>query len=239
MLKESICCRTLSFLSILLLRISSSKVYAAIEDGLDFICREYNQVGELFKGLQQTQVIGKRITEIFPAVTELGFLGVLQQVWETGKPQDFAAHLYSDRRINVWLEVYVYRLPAGEVVAIYKDITKRMMAEEKIRKLAQAVEQSPESIVITNLAANIEYVNDSFIQKSGYMREEVMGKNPRFLQSGKTPAKTYKDLWNSLINNQPWKGELYNKCKDGTEYIEFALIIPIQQKMDLLVIMLL
>jgi len=68
------------------------------------------------------------------------------------------------------MEIYVYRLPDGEVVAIYKDITKRMMAEEKIRKLAQAVEQSPESIVITNLAANIEYVNDSFIQKSGYRR---------------------------------------------------------------------
>ena len=91
------------------------------------------------------------------------------------------------------------------------------------------MEQSPESIIITNLDAEIEYVNEAFVHKTGYSREEVMGKNPRILHSGKTPPETYADMWDMLSHGRPWKGEFHNKCKDGTEYIEFALLTPLRQ----------
>ena len=101
--------------------------------------------------------------------------------------------------------------------------------EETLLKLSLAVEQSPESIVITDIAGKIEYVNAAFVAVSGYKREEVIGRNPRVLGSGKTPSATYTAMWNALENGQPWKGELFNRRKDGGEYVEFAIVTPIRQ----------
>jgi len=99
----------------------------------------------------------------------------------------------------------------------------------QLRKFFLAVEQSPESVIITNLDAEIEYVNEAFVQTTGYSREEVIGQNPRLLQSGKTPRETYVALWHALSHGQPWKGEFHNKRKDGGEFIEFAIITPLRQ----------
>jgi PAS domain S-box-containing protein len=115
------------------------------------------------------------------------------------------------------------------VLGIARDITAARKNEEQLGKLAQAVEQSPESIVITNLAAQIEYVNEAFLRATGYRREEVIGQNPRVLQSGKTPKATYESLWAALAKGQPWKGEFINMRKDGSEYVEFAIITPLRQ----------
>ena len=112
---------------------------------------------------------------------------------------------------------------------VVRDITERKQSEEQLRKLAQAVEQSPESIVIANPEGNIEYVNETFCRNSGYHREEVIGRNPRFLKSGQTPQETYGALWQTLTHGQPWKGEFTNKRKDGGEYVDFAIITPIRQ----------
>ncbi len=90
---------------------------------------------------------------------------------------------------------------AGQVVgfiAAISDITERKQIDERLRKLALAVEQSPESIMITNTKAEIEYVNEAFVQTSGYSREEVIGSNPRILHSDRTSAETYQDLWATL-----------------------------------------
>ncbi|MDD2660233.1 MAG: PAS domain S-box protein, partial [Methylococcales bacterium] len=115
------------------------------------------------------------------------------------------------------------------ILGVYEDITGRRQTEDQLRKLAQAVEQSPESIVITNLDAKIEYVNEAFLNNSGYSRDEVIGRNPSILQSGKTPRETYQNLWNDISQGQTWKGEFINKRKDGREYAEFAIISPLRQ----------
>jgi two-component system sensor histidine kinase/response regulator len=83
--------------------------------------------------------------------------------------------------------------------------------------------------MITNLAAEIEYVNEAFVRNTGYSRDEARGQNPRILQSGKTPPENYVALWNALSQGQAWRGELYNRRKDGSDYIEFAGITPIRQ----------
>ncbi|MCB1940159.1 MAG: PAS domain S-box protein, partial [Rhodocyclaceae bacterium] len=105
----------------------------------------------------------------------------------------------------------------------------RSREESLIRKLSLAVEQSPESIVITDLNANIEYVNDAFTQISGYTAAEAIGQNPRILHSGKTLPGTHRDLWDTLGRGEVWRGELHNKRKDGSEYIEMAIVSPIRQ----------
>jgi len=112
---------------------------------------------------------------------------------------------------------------------VVRDITKRKQAEEQLRKLAQVVEQNPEAVLITDRAGNIEYINPAFIQSTGYTEADVLGQNPRILRSPKTPQAVFEDLWAKLSAGESWKGEFWNRRKDGSEYKEFAHISPIRQ----------
>ncbi|MDP1898099.1 MAG: PAS domain S-box protein, partial [Sulfurimicrobium sp.] len=113
--------------------------------------------------------------------------------------------------------------------AYARDITERKQAEETLLMLSLAVEQSPHSIVITGLDANIEYVNEAFVKVTGYSREEMIGKNPRILNSGKTPVESYRAMWASLSRGEVWRGEFINRRKDGSEYVEQVIISPVRQ----------
>ena len=106
---------------------------------------------------------------------------------------------------------------------------ERKREQNQLRKLSQTVEQSPNVILITDLNANIEYVNAAFVKTTGYSLDEVIGKNPRLLKSGKTPRTTYVDMWACLNSGESWHGELINKRKDGAEYIESVYISPMRE----------
>lgn len=108
-------------------------------------------------------------------------------------------------------------------------VEERNAAEEELLKLSMAVEQSPISIVITDLQPRIQYVNDAFVRISGYSLKESIGKNPRFLSSGNTPSSNYAALWSALSQGQAWKGEFINRHKEGHEYLESVIITPIRQ----------
>jgi len=127
------------------------------------------------------------------------------------------------------VELNSIRLPDGTIYGSCRDISERRAADALVRKLSLAVEQSPESIVITDLDANIEYVNEAFCANTGYSFAEVLGKNPRILQSGRTPRETHAALWETLTQGRAWKGELYNRRKDGSDYVELAIIAPLRQ----------
>ena len=130
---------------------------------------------------------------------------------------------------EVPVEVNAIRYADGSIYGAFRDITLRRQAAERIRQLSMAVEQSPECIVITDLDARIEYVNEAFVRNTGYSRDEVIGRTPDLLQSGNTPRQTFVELWAALRAGKPWKGELYNRRKDGSEYVDFAHIAPIRQ----------
>ncbi len=112
------------------------------------------------------------------------------------------------------------------IIAMY-DITDRKKSENERRKLSQAVEQSPVSVVITNPKGRIEYVNPHFSLVTGYTPEEAKGKNPRILKSGSQPAAFYKNLWDTILSGKEWKGDFENKRKNGEIYWESASISPI------------
>ena len=112
---------------------------------------------------------------------------------------------------------------------IIHDQTARKEAEASLRRLSLVVEQAPDSIIITDLDANIEYVNEAFVRNSGYSREEVLGQNPRMLRAGRTPAAEYLAMWETLTQGRTWKGAFHNRRKDGTEFVESSIITPIQQ----------
>jgi diguanylate cyclase (GGDEF)-like protein/PAS domain S-box-containing protein len=115
------------------------------------------------------------------------------------------------------------------LMVIARDITERLKTESQLRKLSLAVEQSPENIVITDLAGHIEYVNAAFVVNTGYTREELMGQNPRVIKSGKTPIETYNALWSAIKVGDIWRGEFVNRRKDGSEYYENATIAPVRE----------
>jgi len=99
-----------------------------------------------------------------------------------------------------------------------------------LRQMALVVEQSPNSVLITNLAGNIEYVNQALCDVSGFSREELLGKNPRILGAGKTPATTAVKLWAHLLAGKNWKGEFFNRHRrSGEEVVMFAHVSPVRQ----------
>lgn len=116
----------------------------------------------------------------------------------------------------------------GVEIRVLRDVTHRREETGWLRMLAQAAEQASEAIVITDLAANIVYVNHAMCQTSGYSRAELMGRNSRMLQSGMTPDTRYRKLWAALTAGKPWRGFLNNRRKDGSLYIEFAVITPVK-----------
>jgi PAS domain S-box-containing protein len=99
--------------------------------------------------------------------------------------------------------------------------------QQRVLLLAQAVESTTDSIVITDLSGSIEYVNPHFEKLTGYTRTEVYGKNPRVLQSGRQPREFYADLWRTLKSGGVWHGRFINRRKDGTLYTEEATISPV------------
>lgn len=115
-------------------------------------------------------------------------------------------------------------------LALLSILEDQKLAETLLRKLSQAVEQSPESVVIADLEANIEYVNQAFVESSGYTVDEVLGKNSRILQSGLTTRRTYDELWSTLLEGRAWSGQLINRRKNGEIYYEYAVISPIRQQ---------
>ena len=102
------------------------------------------------------------------------------------------------------------------------------VALEELSKLSMAVEQSPESIIISDLDGRIEYVNAAFIRNTGYTREEMLGQTHRALHSASTSVEDYAALWTALEAGSSWKGEFRNRRKDGSEYIDFAIVSPLR-----------
>ncbi len=107
------------------------------------------------------------------------------------------------------------------------EIAEKNEIEVLLRKLSQAIEQSPASIVLTDTAGRIEYVNPKFSEVSGYNLSEVIGKNPRFLKSGKKSVSDYINLWNTIKSGKEWRGEFSNKKKNGEIYYESIIVSPI------------
>ncbi|MEO5366748.1 MAG: response regulator [Magnetococcus sp. WYHC-3] len=114
------------------------------------------------------------------------------------------------------------------IYAFARDISARVATEKHLRLLSQAVESSPLSIVITDREGAIQYVNPKFSEITGYGPEEVVGRNPRLLQSGQTPRETYLGMWAQLTQAMEWRGEFLNRRKDGTLYWESVRISPVR-----------
>lgn len=131
-----------------------------------------------------------------------------------------------------WLELQWHDLSTDEaklMLGTLQDVTERRNHEDELIKLSQAIEQSVNAVVITDLDHRIEYVNQAFVRTTGYGKAEVLGQTPKILRSGETPLKAYAELREHLARGESWTGEFVNRRKDGSTFTEVAQISPVRQ----------
>jgi len=114
------------------------------------------------------------------------------------------------------------------IVDLEEEVGSHKLTAEHLNKLSQAIEQSPVSVMITDLDGNIEYVNPQLCKITGYQEDELIGQNPRILKSGNTPEIQFKNMWNAITSGQSWSGELYNKKKNGDLFWENVTVSAIK-----------
>ncbi len=193
---------------------------------------EVNPSAEKQTGYIKDELIGMNISR---DLAVLGTGEISEYEWDEKLLKDgFISTTEKKKRkdgAQYWVEVVVTPVDYKGIKAclsINRDITKRKQSEEDLKILTTAINQSPVSIVITNLQGDIEYVNPKFCELTGYSAKEAFGKNSRILKSGETPKEMYDQLWETITTGKKWRGEFHNKKKNGELYWEDAVISPIK-----------
>lgn len=184
-----------------------------------------NQAAERLTGYSISEIKSKTLKMLAPkgATGRLDLIRTLETTKEFGE----VTYVRTDGTERI-ATLTAFPLQNGKlVVGIAHDITERVRADEELKKLGTAMRQSPVVVMITDPQGNIEYVNPSFTQVTGYSAEEVLGKNPRILQGGGTSLEEYERLWAKILSGNVWRGEFHNKKKNGELYWEEASISAI------------
>ena len=175
-------------------------VYEVKDGGRTFVIKDMNAAGVKSCNVDKNDIINKNLLEIFPGVKDLGLYDVFQRVWKTGKSARYPSTYYKDHRISGWVENYVFKLPSGDIVAIFDDITEKVSAEEKLKKLNEGLEQKIQKrtkelndseakfrliiesandlIAILDQDFKHEYINKHYESILGYSKEELIGTHP-------------------------------------------------------------
>ncbi len=191
-----------------------------------------NNFGSAQFGLRPEDMIGKKRSEFFNDYTSSRQESTFMKIFNTRESAYVEDKTEFPGRV-LYLGTWLIPIKDSSdnivsIMGVSRDITERVNYENELRKLSSAVEQSPVSILISNLSGDIEYVNPTFTKVTGYTFDEVKGKNPRILSSGETPSEGYKKLWETIISGKTWQGEFHNKKKNGELFWEFASISPIK-----------
>lgn len=184
----------------------------------------------------EKDIFGKTDLETFGHdIGERGYLDD-KRVIESGIPvlnreEDF----YDNEGTQKWL--LTSKIPITDekgqpmgLVGIGRDITEQKLAQAKILKLSKGIEQSPSTIIITDLNGTIEYVNPQFCISTGYTEEEALGQNSKVIISEMMDDSEYEKLWKNVTAGEVWRGEIQNRRKDGFLYWESATITGIKNE---------
>ncbi len=194
-----------------------------------------NKAFSTFFGKTVSEVIGKTLAHITPPERALVSFARDLQVLETLTAMTYETPMLrcdgQERAVLVTKAPFLNADGSlGGIVGTFVDVTEQRKLDEQIMKMSRAVEQSPVSIVITDMNGQIEYVNPRFCKTTGYTPEEAIGNNTRILKSGEMSVEGYAELWNTISSGREWRGEFHNKRKDGELYWEYASISPLTDK---------
>ena len=197
------------------------------------------ETGELIRANQAMCELNKLSVEELSAYKVFDFYAdfekdrpkVLDELRALGRVDNFELKI---KRLGTgeerWSLISIYPIYYEDqqaVISTIIDITERKQAVENITKLSSAVEQSSASVVITDLDGDIQYVNQAFVDITGYTFEEIRGENPRILNSGAHDEKFYRDMWDVILEGKVWEGDMVNKKKNGELFWESASIAPV------------
>lgn len=205
---------------------SSDEIYILEKDGTII---DANEKAIEQSGYSKNELLGMNSTEL--KLEKQSTLDQrLQEIKDTGKTIFETKHVnfFGEERDVEISSTLINFEGAERLLSIVRDVTYRKEAEDRLRKLSKAVEQSGSSVIITDVNGAIEYVNKKFTQVTGYSYNEVIGKKPNILKTSKTPPIVYEQLWNTITSGREWHGELCNKKKNGEEFWENASISPIK-----------
>jgi len=157
---------------------SGVAIYEARDDGEDFIFVNFNPAAEQIEHIKKEELIGKSVAEVFPGVKKFGLFEVFQRVYKTGTPEHHPVSVYKDERIAGWRENYVYRLPSGQIVAVYNDVSSRKRTE----LVAQMTDQCFRAIadytydweVWVGPSGRVLWTNPAVKRVTGYSIKEIM-----------------------------------------------------------------
>ena len=198
-------------------------IYNDNNDPIDFIYLDVNRVFEKTFGVLKKDIVGKKMSGLL-SVPVNDLLKKYLKVVKSKKPLSFE---YNIDILQKSLKIKAYKYKKKQFVSIFDDISYDKHLKNKLLKLNAAINQSANTIVITDMSGNIEYVNEKFTATTGYTFLEVIGKNPSVLKSGNQPVEYYKNLWNTIMSGKSWRGVFHNKRKDGSLYWESAVISPV------------
>ena len=160
---------------------SGVAVYRASPDGRDFFFTAFNRAAERIENMQREDLLGKNVVEVFPSITEFGLLEALRRVWQSGAAEHLPISFYHDDRITGWRENYIYKLPSGEIVAIYDEVTREKQAEkekDELRRNQQALLNAiQETTFLIKRDGTILVINEIGARRLNAKPEELAGKS--------------------------------------------------------------
>ncbi len=198
---------------------------------LDGTVKMWNRAAESVFGWTENEAVG-RPYPIIPEDKRAEFRSLLEQ---GARGPITGVEVRRRRKDGSPIDISIWTSPLFDtggtvtgMMAVLVDITDRKRMEETRIRLEMAVEQSDETIMITDVDGTIQYVNPAFERVTGYAREEAVGRNPRFLQSGKHDKAFYREIRDKLAGGEAWNGRLINKKKNGELFEEEATISPVR-----------
>ena len=210
---------------------SGVAVYEAVDDGNDFIFKDFNKSGQRIDNMGKEEFMGKRVTEVFPGVKDFGLFEVFVRVWKTGQPEHYPVTLYKDERVSGWRENYVYRLASGEIVAVYDDITERKQAEKELQLFRKAVDSSSDAIGMSTPEGRHYYQNQAFTELFGLTTEETHGEEgpPSTIYADE---KTGREVFETIMRGDSWTGEVEMVSKSGQKIDAFLRAYAIKDSQN-------
>jgi len=157
---------------------SGVAIYEARNDGEDFVFVDFNAAAEEIDQIKKEELVGKSVAEVFPGVKEFGLFDVFRRVYKTGTPEHHPVSVYKDERIAGWRENYVYRLPSGQIVAIYDDVSTRKRSELMTRMTEQCfraiADYTYDWEVWVGPTSRVLWTNPAVKRVTGYSVKELM-----------------------------------------------------------------
>jgi len=190
-------------------------VYKAIENGKDFEFVDFNNAAEVTENLKRENIVGKKVTEVFPMIKEMGLFEKLQNVYNTGQSEYLPISAYKDNRISGWRENFIHKLAHDEIFVIYEDVTERMQLQEKLvlneKRYKGLVESQNDLVVRVDTEGKITYVNNAYCNAFAKSKDEILGKIFRLLVHEDDEEKTMKAMKN--LYKAPYRAYIEQRVK--------------------------